>query len=147
MTDISRRNLLKGAAAMPLLPLLSFEKNEDNIQEVYKLVFNGDGKNSILYSVLSKYSKYTIFYKTNIWIYPKIGRLFGFDTFKNAKQKYTYTQIYRCLAKDVTYQEYMSCSDDSDIEKFWNSKDPSYKIPTPKGTVSFSAVKLIERVR
>jgi len=94
-------------------------------------------------------------YEVGKWTTPKIKgtKLYCFQTFKDARIFSTtigwYTAIFECEAKNIGYPKRIG--NIHVLTKFLKSKKNKkstefYSRPAPKGTISCTAIKLIERV-
>lgn len=149
---INRRELLKSSIVIPLLPILPLDTIKDEEEKIYYKVVNSHNKSARWWPRnLSR-----IHYKINEWITPDIGKIFIFDTLKNAIEfhyGFDNEKIYKCVVKNPTKAEYYLNNSNSSIEDFWKN----YNKPTelakingvaepPKGTIYCDAVKLLEEV-
>ncbi len=155
MTDITRRNLLKSSAMVPLLPyfpLMSEEIVKETI--VYKFI----PENRSYWSGAT--NPYCIMYNTDEWINSTCGKLFAFDTYKNAIN-FMHMNIYKCIGKNVVEcPKMLNCSIVSQISlhnkifvknlmiDFWNNKPVAsqYICDTPPGTVGVESIKILELI-
>ncbi len=157
MTDITRRNLLKSSAMVPLLPYFPLISKDDKIEEeviVYKFI----PENRSYWSGAT--NPYCIKYNTDEWINSPCGKLFAFDTYENALN-FRSNCIYKCIGKNVvecpkmldcavvSYKTWTNSGFIKDLMiDFWNNKpiDPRYICNTPPGTVGVGSIKILERV-
>ena len=152
MVDISRRNLLKASASIPLLPLLNITEQEELFvyEKCYKIVRND-------YTSITMRHEYRLKYEINEWTKPKIGKIFVFSSLievkhfisRNTMMCYG-TMIFKCDAKNLTKATHRLSDPHSDtIAGFWKLitfDNKPYVMKAFAGTMFCDAVKLIERV-
>lgn len=164
MTDITRRDLLKSGALVPVAPLLVGLLIKD---EKYTIVYKATRRNLISFC---SPNSCVIQYELNKWIEPKVGKIFAFDTLENVlffKEQYNHLhgfndfRIFEARAQDVEPMKLMSVTNypslsnnfksvRNQIIEWWKkneliqTRDNSH-IP-PIGTVGVSKIKLIEEI-
>ena len=127
----------------------------------YKVVIEEDGE--LISTIKENLGKYAVKYKLHEKVYPKVGKLFIFDTLEHAKnflfslnifkinREY---KIFKCRYKKSKYQNKFIIYDlyglyDNDFEDFWRKriKYKPYDFTKPlKGTIFADWVELIEEV-
>ena len=149
MVDMTRRDLLKTSVVATLLPILplSITKNEEE-KIYYKVV------TSTLRSARHYPKSGAIQYKINEWVTPPIGKIFIFETKKDAIQfQLFYEKIYKCVVKNPTKAKYYAQSCMTCLVDFWKNYNKPAELAKmsgiskpPKGTIYCDAVKLLEEV-
>ena len=102
--------------------------------------------------------EYQVTYIPQIWVKPKIGKIFAFESQKTAA-KFIRThlfgydrvfQIWKAVGKNVSKLDFMACS--LNTKWFWDGDqpnehfDPTLRLNTPKGTIGVGSIKLLEKV-
>lgn len=144
---LNRRNFLKATSVSPLILSIPAFTKQKEYDTIYKIVIKNT--NDEYHSVVSECLKYTIFYKIGKWHYPKVGRLFGFNSLKNVKHFSNFIiekkvpNILVCLATDVKEQTAQIGWNYSNIriENFWKINSKEGSVSTPRGTISCTSVK------
>ena len=152
MVDISRRELLKASASIPLLPLLNTTKQEEIVvyEKCYKIVKSD-------FTSIASFHKYGLEYEINKWIKPKIGKIFVFSSLLDTKyfiicneMMCQNTMIFKCDAKNLTKAILRVFAPTSNtVAKFWelsNFDHSEFSTLAFRGTMFCDAVKLIERI-
>lgn len=112
-------------------------------------------RNNSLYSYFLRYSGSYIEYSVTEVNLPKIGKLFVFDTYKNAKEEAGYREgleIWECYAEDLEILplNYIIPIGPpiEEVINFWKSgrTEPGYQMYIPKGTCFCSSLRLIRRI-
>ena len=160
MVDITRRDLLKSSALVPIMPILIKPSVEKENTVVYKVTRNN------LTSFCSP-KNITIQYELNKWIKPKVGKIFAFANLNNGLTfQNSYRNLYgpndfrlfKCMARNVKSIKYMDrlyINDDvlfKDIISWWKTR--IFRINelkdkfswAPPGSVGVSEIKLIEEL-
>lgn len=99
---------------------------------------------------------YVLDYKINRWTTPKIGKIFAFSSYANAKSFFSFIRrissskitLYRAHAVECKPLKFMSrVALDKPIEDFWNNELPEDRCTTtPLGTVGCSKLMLIKKL-
>jgi len=107
--------------------------------------------NSKLYSAVILNSKYTIEYKKNRWIKPKIGKIFCFAALEDAERFIVDTdevwevkiEIENPIKVNYILDTYQIT--DTEITMFWQKNiDGTHRLP--EGTILADKIKLLRRV-
>lgn len=147
MVDVTRRDFGKGAVALTLTPLL--KQNQPEKGKIYYKVVSPALRSARHYPKSG-----AIQYKINKWVTPPIGKIFIFETKKDAIQfQLFYEKIYKCVVKNPTKAKYYAQSCMTCLVDFWKNYN-SNKLSEmdgvgkpPKGTIYCDAIKLIEEIK
>ncbi len=168
MTDITRRDLLKSGAVLPLLSVLvgttkEFSEQNGELKSNESIVYKFTTLELKSFIDVFQFTgcgvkeKYTLQYKLNKEIFPKFGKLFAFSDFDSMKKwvgecvvkrdNNIKLRFFKCIAKNVV-TTYYQCSIDLDsMNYYWKKFDVTDHVHSQhRNVILCDSIKLIEEL-
>ncbi len=169
MTDITRRDLLKSGAVLPLLPVLvgttkEFSEQNRELKSNESIVYKFTTLELKSFIDIFQFTgcgvkeKYTLQYELNKEIYPKFGKLFAFSELNSMKKwadecvkrdNNIKLRFFKCVAKNVITTYYQCGIDLHDMDYYWekfNATNCIESFQKEQNVVLCDSIKLIEEL-